>query len=640
MEGIIATSDGSDVYSTDVGNVRGNIELKIRNFVKNYSRHKNNVFEYREQLKANVIDGKYFLEVDISDIQNFDESIKEAFYKHSSEFLSIFENVLSTIVKPMNDFKPKENFIEYEDGSPLMQVIVKDATNLVIQPRSLQSSHLSKVIRVDGIIVSISRVEPKVVKAFLRCRSCGKETSVYVPPCCGIVQYPRSCDGHNPVTGKKCPQDPYDIIPEKCKFVDKMILKLQETPENVAPGEVPRTVVVILERYLVSGLSAGQRIRVEGIYGASLQKKGTISSAYIRAIGIEKSNQLVPKDDEMMKEVARTITREKLIKSIAPAIYGHDDIKEAVLCLMIGGSRKGLPDGTRLRGDINVLLMGDPGTAKSQILKFVKMVSPIGVYTSGKGSSAAGLTAAVNKDSTTGEFYLEGGALVLGDGGVVCIDEFDKMNEIDRVAIHEAMEQQTISIAKAGITAVLNARAAVLAAANPIFGKFNDRTSFGNSINLKATVLSRFDMIFMIRDVPNKENDSRIVRHILDVHRKEVHVDNLNVETLKNYISYCKEYCVPRLTESASSKLADYFVNIRQKVREAKEKNYEDDGGVPITVRQLEAIIRISESLAKMTMSDIAEEKHVEEAIRLFEISTMKSATEQPKRSKKKDQDV
>ncbi|EDR25553.1 minichromosome maintenance protein, putative [Entamoeba dispar SAW760] len=638
MEGVLAVSDGHDLYTNDFGSVRGNLEPKIISFVKNFSKHKNNIFDYREQLQRNIRMGKYFLEIDIMDLQNFDESLKEALFKHASEFISIFENVLSVQVLSMRGWEKKEDYIESETGGPMMQVIIKDTQSKMIQPRMLQSSFLSKVIRVSGIIVSISRVEPKVTKAILRCRSCQKEISVIVPSCCGIINYPKSCDGVSPITGKKCPQDPYDVVTEKCKFVDRVILKLQETPENVAPGEVPRTVTVILERYLVVGLTAGQRICIEGIFGASLQRKGTISTSYIRAIGIEISGQVVSQDDRRMKEVARTITKEKLIKSIAPAICGYDDIKEAVLCLMLGGSGKALPDGTHLRGDINVLLMGDPGTAKSQLLKFVQMATPIGVYTSGKGSSAAGLTAAVNKDSSTGEFYLEGGALVLGDGGVVCIDEFDKMNEVDRVAIHEAMEQQTISIAKAGITAVLNARSAVLAAANPSFGRFNERASFGDNVNLKTTILSRFDMIFMIRDKHDAKRDKEIVRHIMDIHRQDVKVDNLSTDTLKEYIAYCKAYCIPRLTENASNKLSDYFVSIRQKVRENKLEN-DNDEGVPITVRQLEAIIRISEALAKMTMSDIADENHVDEAIRLFELSTMNSAVRQKEKHKKRRDD-
>ena len=536
----------------------------------------------------------------------------------------------------------QSDYIDNENGIPLIQLLLKDSSSQVIQPRKLNASYVSRIIRVSGIIVSISKIEPKVIKAFFRCRTCKKELSQIVKPCVTHIDYPRVCGGINLATGKECPHDSFDILPERCKFVDKVVVKLQETPENVTPGEVPRTVTVVMERYLVVGLNAGQRITIQGIFCSSVQqKRGTISTSYIRAVGIERSQTIAAKDDKRMKDLAKTMTREKLINSIAPAIHGHNDIKEAVLCLMLGGSRRQLPDGTTLRGDINVLLMGDPGTAKSQLLKFVQTASPIGVYTSGKGSSAAGLTAAVNKDQQSGEFYLEGGALVLGDGGVVCIDEFDKMNEVDRVAIHEAMEQQTISIAKAGITAVLNARAAVLAAANPLFGKFSERHSLSDNINLKTTILSRFDMIFMIRDKYNAELDKEMVKHIMNIHKQEVVSNNLPLDELKGYITYCRQQCSPKLTEAASKKLAEYFVEIRQRVREKRKDengNNEDDdeGDVPITVRQLEAIIRISEAIAKMTMSDIADDKHVDEAIRLFTNSTLNSATSQRDEHKKK----
>ena len=209
---------------------------------------------------------------------------------------------------------------------------------------------------------------------------------------------------------------------------------------------------------------------------------------------------------------------ETFVNSIAPSIYGNEDIKKAITCLLMGGSKKILPDGMRLRGDINVLLLGDPGTAKSQLLKFVEKIAPISVYTSGKGSSAAGLTASVQRDPQTRDFYLEGGAMVLADGGVVCIDEFDKMRDEDRVAIHEAMEQQTISIAKAGITTVLNSRTSVLAAANPVFGKYDEFKSPGENIDFQSTILSRFDMIFIVKDEHNEGRDISIAQHVMNVH--------------------------------------------------------------------------------------------------------------------------
>merc|ERR1712085_172671 len=322
--------------------------------------------------------------------------------------------------------------------------------------------------------------------------------------------------------------------------------------------------------------------------------------------------------------------REKVYRSIAPAICASDkdvidEVKKAVACLLFGGSRKLLPDGTRMRGDINVLLLGDPGTAKSQFLKFSEKAAPIAVYTSGKGSSAAGLTAAITKDANG--FSLEGGAMVLADGGIVCIDEFDKMNPIDRVAIHEAMEQQTISIAKASITTMLNTRCSVLAAANPRFGTYDDLASTSEQMDFETTILSRFDMMFLVRDVRDPERDFNLARHLCGLHKGEVGTEaegDISVGKLRKYLAYCRSRCEPRITNEASEVLANHYISIRKSMKE--EKDAGQDSGIPITVRQLEAIVRISEALAKMEMKEEVDIEHVEEALRLFTVSTLDSA--------------
>jgi len=278
-----------------------------------------------------------------------------------------------------------------------------------------------------------------------------------------------------------------------------------------------------------------------------------------------------------------------------------------------------------MRGDINVLLLGDPGTAKSQFLKFSEKAAPIAVYTSGKGSSAAGLTAAITKDANG--FSLEGGAMVLADGGIVCIDEFDKMDPKDRVAIHEAMEQQTISIAKAGITTMLNTRCSVLAAANPRFGTYDDLASTSEQMDFESTILSRFDMMFLVRDVRDPERDFNLARHLAGLHKGDVGQEaqgDISVSTLRKYLSFCRSQCEPRISNEASEVLANHYISIRKSMKEQKDAG--QDSGIPITVRQLEAIVRISESLAKMELKDEVDIEHVEEALRLFTVSTLDSA--------------
>ena len=257
---------------------------------------------------------------------------------------------------------------------------------------------------------------------------------------------------------------------------------------------------------------------------------------------------------------------EKIAKSIAPSIFGHPDIKKAVACLLFGGCAKRLPDGMRLRGDINVLLLGDPSVAKSQFLKFVDRVAPISVYTSGKGSSAAGLTASVIRDPSSGDFQLEGGAMVLADGGVVCIDEFDKMRPQDRVAIHEAMEQQTISIAKAGITTILNSRSSVLAAANPLFGRYDDLKHAAEQIDFQSSILSRFDSIFIVRDIREDGVDKAIASHVLGLHmhhQKEENAGDIPIDILRKYACYAKMKCQPKLSEEACHMLQNMYVTDR-----------------------------------------------------------------------------
>jgi DNA replication licensing factor MCM5 len=452
---------------------------------------------------------------------------------------------------------------------------------------------------------------------------------------------PRKCDKVNSnQDGPKCPLDPYQIDHDQSTFINQQTLKLQEAPDLVPVGELPKHILLSADRTLVNQAVPGTRVTVVGIFSTfSATNKGSKHATrvpYLRLTGIFSETDNLDRSARMFSDEEEQHFRdlaaspdfyEKFSASIAPSIFGNIDMKKAIACLLFGGSKKILPDGMKLRGDINVLMLGDPSTAKSQLLKFAEKVAPISVYTSGKGSSAAGLTASVIRDPSTREFYLEGGAMVLADGGIVCIDEFDKMRDEDRVAIHEAMEQQTISIAKAGITTMLNSRTSVLAAANPIFGRYDDLRSPGENIDFQTTILSRFDLIFIVKDDHSKERDQQIAKHVINVHlnRNTQHAGiegELDIETMKKYITYAKMTCAPRLSPQAAEKLSSEFVRLRSDVGRL-ERTTEHRSAIPMTVRQLEAIVRITESLAKMTLSPVATEAHVDEAIRLFTSSTM-----------------
>ena len=456
---------------------------------------------------------------------------------------------------------------------------------------------------------------------------------------------PRICDNTQGQNREKCPLDSYVVVPERCTNVDQQTLKIQEAPEMIPTGEIPRSYMIYCDKSLVNKVTPGTRLTVVGILAVNDRKeKGdsnsfAAKSTYIRSLGFQLESQKTGKfsfnftEEDEKKFISYSKDPkiyEKISSSIASAIYGSDEIKKAIACLLFGGVRKKLSEGVNLRGDINILLIGDPSTAKSQFLKFVERVAPISVYTSGKGSSAAGLTASIIRDPSSGEFQLEGGAMVLADGGIVCIDEFDKMRSQDRVAIHEAMEQQTISVAKAGITTTLNSRTSVLAAANPIYGRLDDLKSTQEQIDFQTTILSRFDCIFLVKDVRDTNKDTKVADHVFELHMNGKTLEKENeseipLEDLKKYIAYAKMKSTPRISQEAADLLKNYYVQDRKIVSDNKKLKKKNT--IPVTVRQLEAIIRLSESIAKMSLSAVVHESHVKEAHRLFQISTLSAAS-------------
>uniref|UniRef100_K3W6E1 DNA replication licensing factor MCM5 n=1 Tax=Globisporangium ultimum (strain ATCC 200006 / CBS 805.95 / DAOM BR144) TaxID=431595 RepID=K3W6E1_GLOUD len=633
------------------------IQKRLHEFLRNF--RVGPIFFYREQLIANYRRNNYFFTMNLSHLATYDQFLQDLILKNPKEYLPLLENAAKEMLAYLLVLNRSEQTTTMDGAIGNESMNVKNLPDIqaVITsdqaPTALRAVHaqeINRLVKVPGIVISATRVRTKCVSATLRCKNCGNSKRVAVSGMGGI-NIPRICDRNREEepSSELCPKDSYIVLPDRCDYVDQQTLKLQENPEVVPTGEMPRNLALIADRHLVDRASPGTRVSVVGItsvVNAGAKQIGAVAirTLYLRVVGIEIDEEgagrakatFSPAEEEKFHEMARDPDLyDKLSSSIAPSIYGDytTNIKKAIACLLVGGSRKRLPDGMILRGDINVLLLGDPSTAKSQFLKFVEKVAPVGVYTSGKGSSAAGLTASVIKDSK-GEFYLEGGAMVLADGGVVCIDEFDKMRESDRVAIHEAMEQQTISIAKAGITTILNSRASVLAAANPVFGRYDDMRSASENIDLMSTILSRFDMIFIVRDIQDDTRDRQMAAHVVRIHTNSLGTVNgaksaVEEKTgeyepwlMKKFITYCRTRCAPRLSVHAAQALQDFYVGVRDDVR----KNQGGETTIPVTVRQLEALVRISESLAKMKLQNEATIDHVREAVRLFSVSTMNAA--------------
>uniref|UniRef100_A0A8B9FAC5 DNA replication licensing factor MCM5 n=1 Tax=Amazona collaria TaxID=241587 RepID=A0A8B9FAC5_9PSIT len=616
--------------SVDEGQIRkSQLQKRFKEFLRQYrvgTDRTGFTFKYRDELKRHYNLSQYWVEVEMEDLASFDEDLADYLYKQPADHLQLFEEAAKEVADEVTRPRPSG-----EETLQDIQVMLKSDANAA-SIRSLKSDQMSHLVKIPGIVIAATPVRAKATTIAIQCRSCRNTiTNIAVRP--GLEGYalPRKCNTEQ--AGRpKCPLDPYFIMPDKCKCVDFQVLKLQESPNAVPHGEMPRHLQLYCDRYLCDKVVPGNRVTIMGIYSikksARSKSKGRdnvgvgIRSAYIRVVGIQVdmegsghsfAGSVTPLEEEELRRLAAMPNiYETIAKSIAPSIYGSTDIKKAIACLLFGGSRKRLPDGLTCRGDINLLMLGDPGTAKSQLLKFV--------YTSGKGSSAAGLTASVIRDPSSRNFFMEGGAMVLADGGVVCIDEFDKMREDDRVAIHEAMEQQTISIAKAGITTTLNSRCSVLAAANSVFGRW-DETKGEENIDFMPTILSRFDMIFIVKDVHNEERDMVKGGVPGDPPAQR---DPLWCGCLPAPIPPCRK-CGPRLSAAAAEKLKNRYILMRSGTRQHEQES-DRRSSIPITVRQLEAVVRIAESLAKMKLQPFATEADVEEALRLFQVSTLDAA--------------
>jgi len=547
--------------------------------------------KYRERISRMAIAGRTSLIVDFEELLATDSALAESILEKPDEYL---EYANHAALAQLQIEEP-----EYAEGVEAVTVRFRglpETTPL----RMLGSKHVGKLVMVEGIIVRATPARPLVMQAAFRCKRCG--TVTYVPQTGAFLRAPVACS--DPTCKRR---GPFDFVQEESTFIDSQETRIQERPEDLPPGQLPRWIDIrFLGRDLVDVARPGDHVSVVGAVRAvasTLPRVGKLraftlhlDTNFIDVVSKEPETVLIsPEEEKQILELAKDPwIHRKILRSIAPSIYGYEHIKEAIMYLLFGGVAKYLPDIT-IRGDMNVLLIGDPGTAKSQLLQYVARIAPRGLYTSGRGTTAAGLTAAVLRERRGG-MTLEAGALVLADKGIAAIDEIDKMRPEDRVAIHEAMEQQTVSIAKGGIVATLNARTSILAAANPALGRYDPYRTVAENISLPVTILSRFDLIFVLRDVPEKELDTKMTEHILDLHRTGVAPVEAPIppDLFRKYISYAKNI-KSVLTKEALERIKDFYLTMRS----ASET---EGTPIAITARQLESLVRVAEARARVAL--------------------------------------
>jgi replicative DNA helicase Mcm len=555
---------------------------------------------------------KRSLYVDYWDIDKVDSKLAESLLNQPYKALYNAEEALKNIdVASENKLQLRFRVINLPD------------TNKIVI-RKIRASHLGKLAAVEGLVKKRTEVRPKLQVGAFQCQKCGAVVRVEQDE--DILKEPSECFEDQGGCGRV---SSFKLLSSLSSFIDSQKIEIQESPEGLRGGAQPERIGAYLEDDLVGEIAPGDRVIVNGILHSTQRRRGTFRlTAFDKtmdAVSIE-SQELAFEEVEVNPEDEKEIIKvskdpelfDKMRASISPTIFGLGVEKEAMILQLFGGLAKDMPDGTRIRGDIHTLLVGDPGTAKSQMLTYMSKLAPRSVYASGKASTAAGLTAAAVRDEfAEGQWTLEAGALVLADMGVACIDEIDKMEESDRGAIHQAMEQQEISVAKAGINATLKSRCAVLAAANPKLGRFDEFLPIHEQINMPPALLSRFDLIFSIIDKPDRQTDTDLATHILLTHKAgevteqisrlkksrhtkkeqeslmKIVMPTFDPEFLRKYVAYAKRNIFPVMTDEALEILKGYYVDFRSTSEES----------VTFTPRQLEAFVRLSEASARMRLS-------------------------------------
>src|SRR3989339_1633238 len=560
---------------------------------------------HSKEIGQSIRGGERIIRIDFHELAEFSPALSENTIEKPEETLAILETALSESGLVKN---PRLRFVDLPHTA-------------FVKIREMRSKHLDQLIWIEGIVRQASDVRPQVVNAKFECPNCGAVLSV--------LQIERKFREPN-----RCScswKGTFKLLSKE--MVDTQRLVIEESPDTLEGGEQPRRINVFLKEDLVDPkmeerTTPGSRVKIIGILKEiAVPLKTGISTRYDIAI---QANNTIPMEEsfeelniseEDVKQILELAADPNLFKklssSISPSVYGFQTIKEAILLQLFGGIKKVKSDGGKTRGDIHVLLVGDPGVAKSVMLKFASTIAPKGRYVSGKAASAAGLTAAVVKDEFLKGWSLEAGAMVLSNKGMVCIDEIEKMDEYDRSAMHEALEQQTVTVSKANIQATLRAETTVLAAGNPKFGRFDPHTPITQQIDITPALLSRFDVIFVIRDLPNQIQDEAIASHVLEEHQQEVVRDVIDQKLVRKYVAYAKQKFKPKLSDEAADEIKQFYL----KIRNQSTRTDSETKPIPITARQLEGIIRLAEAHAKIRLSDEVKREDAKKAIELLKTS-------------------